>query len=300
MAALGRLRELGVLCALHPRLHLDEGLTRASLALLPEEGRADLLLLAALLLAMTDGSGEDPEPAIVGLLDHLQFTAGDRDRALATVLEDRRCPRGWTRRSRRRSCAGRCAPLRSRRSRSRARWPSSSTSRAQPPAPDGGCRSCATCACRSPATDLLAAGIPAGPGDRPAARARAAPQAGRRAGRRSRGRAERRHGGAVTGGAGDRELARSERSSASCPAAGARCSRPAPAATCRPCGARTTSTAVGRRERLCEELGLQWLCASRQVHGTAVQRVRAPAGTGGQARRDRRRRSRHRRCAGSA
>jgi polyphenol oxidase len=31
----------------------------------------------------------------------------------------------------------------------------------------------------------------------------------------------------------------------------------------------------GRRERdrLCEQLGLRWLCASRQVHGTAVQRV---------------------------
>src|ERR1700724_2173835 len=27
------------------------------------------------------------------------------------------------------------------------------------------------------------------------------------------------------------------------------------------------------RDRLCEQLGLRWLCASRQVHGTAVQRV---------------------------
>jgi len=41
----------------------------------------------------------------------------------------------------------------------------------------------------------------------------------------------------------------------------------------------------GRRLRddLCTELGLQWLCASRQVHGTTVQRVRAPAGAGGHA-----------------
>jgi polyphenol oxidase len=33
----------------------------------------------------------------------------------------------------------------------------------------------------------------------------------------------------------------------------------------------------GRRERdrLCAELGLRWLCASRQVHGATVQRVRA-------------------------
>ncbi len=36
------------------------------------------------------------------------------------------------------------------------------------------------------------------------------------------------------------------------------------------------------RERLREELGLQWLCASRQVHGTHVQCVQVAAGTGGQ------------------
>ena len=41
----------------------------------------------------------------------------------------------------------------------------------------------------------------------------------------------------------------------------------------------------GRRERdrLCEELGLRWLCASRQVHGAAVQRVNAQKGSGGEA-----------------
>jgi YfiH family protein len=41
----------------------------------------------------------------------------------------------------------------------------------------------------------------------------------------------------------------------------------------------------GRRERdrLCAELGLRWLCASRQVHGTIVQRVRAQDGSGGEA-----------------
>ncbi len=37
------------------------------------------------------------------------------------------------------------------------------------------------------------------------------------------------------------------------------------------------------RDRLCERLDLRWLCASRQVHGTAVQRVVSPAGSGGQA-----------------
>jgi YfiH family protein len=37
------------------------------------------------------------------------------------------------------------------------------------------------------------------------------------------------------------------------------------------------------RDRLCEKLGLDWLCASRQVHGSNVQRVRAIAGSGGEA-----------------
>jgi YfiH family protein len=37
------------------------------------------------------------------------------------------------------------------------------------------------------------------------------------------------------------------------------------------------------RDRLCEELGLDWLCASRQVHGSTVQRVREIAGSGGEA-----------------
>ena len=41
----------------------------------------------------------------------------------------------------------------------------------------------------------------------------------------------------------------------------------------------------GRRERdrLAAELGLGWLCASRQVHGTTVLRVRAREGSGGEA-----------------
>jgi polyphenol oxidase len=40
----------------------------------------------------------------------------------------------------------------------------------------------------------------------------------------------------------------------------------------------------GRRERdrLCAELGVEWLCASRQVHGAAVQRVHERAGGGGE------------------
>jgi YfiH family protein len=37
------------------------------------------------------------------------------------------------------------------------------------------------------------------------------------------------------------------------------------------------------RDRLCEELGLDWLCSSRQIHGSTVQRVSEIAGSGGEA-----------------
>jgi polyphenol oxidase len=37
------------------------------------------------------------------------------------------------------------------------------------------------------------------------------------------------------------------------------------------------------RDRLCGALGLSWLCASRQVHGATVRRVRAIGGRGGEA-----------------
>ena len=37
------------------------------------------------------------------------------------------------------------------------------------------------------------------------------------------------------------------------------------------------------RDRLCGDLGLDWLCASRQVHGSTVQRVREIAGSRGEA-----------------
>ena len=84
--ALAALDELGVLGALEERLRFDEPLARAALALLPPDARPDLLLLACLLLSVTRGPGEDPEPAMFSLLDELQFTAGDRDRTISTVL----------------------------------------------------------------------------------------------------------------------------------------------------------------------------------------------------------------------
>jgi len=81
LASLAALSELGILAALHPRLRFEEPSARDALALLPGDGRPDLLLLAAstLPLALRAG-GDDPRAEISALLDRLEFPAGDRDR----------------------------------------------------------------------------------------------------------------------------------------------------------------------------------------------------------------------------
>jgi tRNA nucleotidyltransferase (CCA-adding enzyme) len=89
-AALGELDRLGLLSALDPRLGFDEPLARRAVAILPADGRVDLLLLACVLVAVA-AAGEDSARAPVALLDELEFTAADRDRAagaarLAPVL----------------------------------------------------------------------------------------------------------------------------------------------------------------------------------------------------------------------
>ena len=85
IATFGRLDDLGVLAALHPRLRLERPLAEGALAALPDDGRPDLLLLACLLLSAARAD-EDPERAMLELLDDLEFTAGDRDRVIRTVL----------------------------------------------------------------------------------------------------------------------------------------------------------------------------------------------------------------------
>ena len=91
LATLLTLRDLGVLQAAGLGGELDEPLLREALAMLPVDGRPDVLLLAALLA----GSAIDGEPdtrraedagEIAPLLDHLGFAAAERDRTLATVL----------------------------------------------------------------------------------------------------------------------------------------------------------------------------------------------------------------------
>ena len=105
------------------------------------------------------------------LLDALEFPAGDRDRAVCARARARRAGRASSSRRadalaaraalpRRRAARGRRAGGRARGARAGARD--------APSAARAGWQSCATCACEITGDDLLAAGMPRGPGDRPA------------------------------------------------------------------------------------------------------------------------------------
>ncbi len=85
-AALDAMRELGVLAALPPGLRFERDLAERALALLPADGRPDLLLMAALLAHLTVMPAHDPEPVIFGILDEMEFTAADRERATRSAL----------------------------------------------------------------------------------------------------------------------------------------------------------------------------------------------------------------------
>jgi tRNA nucleotidyltransferase (CCA-adding enzyme) len=86
VAALVAMDDLSLLCALHPRLRFEEPVARAALALLPEDGRPDLALLASLLLPLALRAGDDPRAEIGSLLDRWDFPAGDRDRVAAATV----------------------------------------------------------------------------------------------------------------------------------------------------------------------------------------------------------------------
>lgn len=90
-AALAAIDELGVLRALHPRLRFDVGLARVALDLAagaPDDTRPEVLLLAVLLVAAApiepadDGDGGATGAEMRALLDAMEFTAGERDRAI--------------------------------------------------------------------------------------------------------------------------------------------------------------------------------------------------------------------------
>lgn len=84
VGVLTRMQALGLLAALHPRLRLDkEALERAQALLPSEDGRPDLLALAALTLPLVLRVGADGQAGeLAGLLDRLELTAADRDRVL--------------------------------------------------------------------------------------------------------------------------------------------------------------------------------------------------------------------------
>jgi tRNA nucleotidyltransferase (CCA-adding enzyme) len=81
IAALTALRELGIDRAIHPRFGLrEEKLARTAIELLPEDGRADRLALAA-------AARQVPPEELVALLDSLAFEASDRD-AICSAASD--------------------------------------------------------------------------------------------------------------------------------------------------------------------------------------------------------------------
>jgi tRNA nucleotidyltransferase (CCA-adding enzyme) len=86
VTALVALNELGMLEALHLRLRFEQPVARAALALLPEDGRADLALLASLVLPLALRARGDSRAEIVALLDRWDFPAGDRDRVAAAAV----------------------------------------------------------------------------------------------------------------------------------------------------------------------------------------------------------------------
>jgi tRNA nucleotidyltransferase (CCA-adding enzyme) len=85
VASLEALSELGVLSALHPRLRFERPVFEATLALLPEDGRPEIALLASLVLPLALRAQGDPREEIVALLDRWDFPAGDRDRVAASA-----------------------------------------------------------------------------------------------------------------------------------------------------------------------------------------------------------------------
>jgi tRNA nucleotidyltransferase (CCA-adding enzyme) len=86
VASLAALSELGVLGGLHPRLRFEEPVARATLELLPKDGRPDLALLASLVLPLALRAHGDPRAEIITLLDRWDFPAGDRDRVAVAAI----------------------------------------------------------------------------------------------------------------------------------------------------------------------------------------------------------------------
>jgi tRNA nucleotidyltransferase (CCA-adding enzyme) len=86
VGALAALDGLGLLAALHPRLRFERPALERALALLPDDGRPDLLSLAELTLPLALRAADDSGAEIGALLDRLEFAAADRDRTVAAAV----------------------------------------------------------------------------------------------------------------------------------------------------------------------------------------------------------------------
>jgi tRNA nucleotidyltransferase (CCA-adding enzyme) len=80
LGALAAMHELGVLSAIDRSLDFDSELACTALELLPEDARADVVLVASLLLRRSSTAEEQPQRRISELLDRLEFTAAVRER----------------------------------------------------------------------------------------------------------------------------------------------------------------------------------------------------------------------------
>jgi tRNA nucleotidyltransferase (CCA-adding enzyme) len=83
---LAAMDDLGILQAIESWLRFDAGVARRALSLLPRDERPDLMLLAQLMLAPPPDDLRERERLMFELLDELEFTSADRDRAIRTAL----------------------------------------------------------------------------------------------------------------------------------------------------------------------------------------------------------------------
>ncbi len=104
LATLQSIDDLGLLAAIDPLVRLDRPLLERALALLPADGRPDLLALATLTLPIAGArpAGDDREGSagVASLLDRLEFGAAERDRVTAATGTARELSERLPRRSR--------------------------------------------------------------------------------------------------------------------------------------------------------------------------------------------------------
>jgi tRNA nucleotidyltransferase/poly(A) polymerase len=83
------LRDLGALAALDPRLGFEEDLARRALAMLPEDGRPETLVLAVALGPLAEDPESAGRPPIFEFMDRLEFTAAEREAVARTAIRAR-------------------------------------------------------------------------------------------------------------------------------------------------------------------------------------------------------------------